>query len=177
MENPVDNSKQQFRLSTFSTMRVKGEWLSTIYSEEFYRGMWIFMGLCPKPHQGNDSLGTPFACGAGERNTPFTDYLFPQKRKLLQIGVQGNDSPARVLRDGVPEELFAYGVLFLFIIFRRNDSFCKSGQGGDPLAGFLGTASLRVLRSYDSLISFSNARTVFCKPSSLSSCFSIFEMA
>jgi hypothetical protein len=23
----------------------------------------LFMGLCPKPHQGNDSLGTPFAYG------------------------------------------------------------------------------------------------------------------
>ena len=23
----------------------------------------LFMGRCPKPHQGNDSLGTPFAYG------------------------------------------------------------------------------------------------------------------
>jgi len=49
----------------------------------------LFMGRCPKPHQGNDSLGTPFACGAGERNTPFTDYLSSAKAKAFANRVKG----------------------------------------------------------------------------------------
>ena len=56
-------------------------------------------------------IQTLFACGAGERNTPFTCLYYD-----------------------IPD-----------IFHRKSESFCKSGQGGDPLAGFLGTASLRVL--------------------------------
>ena len=93
-------------------------------------------GVAPNPTKGMIPL-EPHLPAALVKGILLSLIIYlPQKRKLLQIGVQGNDSPARVLRDSVPKESF-----------------------------------------YDSLISFSNAWTVFCKPSSLSSCFSIFEMA
>ncbi len=62
--------------------------LGTPFAYGVFYGVF-FMGRYPKPHQGNDSLGTPFACGAGERNTPFTDYLSSAKAKAFANRVKG----------------------------------------------------------------------------------------
>lgn len=132
------------------------------------RFLW---GVAPNPTKGMIPL-EPHLPAALVKGILLSLIIYlPQKRKLLQIGSRGWP-PCRVLRDSVPEELFAYGVLFLFIysaetiVSEGNDSPARVLRDSVPKESF-----------YDSLISFSNAWTVFCKPSSLSSCFSIFEMA
>ena len=135
--------KDLFRETFFTCEKFPYGTFRTYLSKTRLKGD-LFMGRCPKPHQGNDSLGTPFACGAGERNTPFTclyydipDIFHRKSDSFCKSGCRGmiplpgflgteslrNYSPAALL----PTAFYSY-----LFIFRRNDSFCKSGQGGDP---------------------------------------------
>ena len=111
-------------------MREKLVYLSTIYSEEFYRGMWKERPWRRCPQHTRKPLKR-------------FDPNFICLRRFLW-GVFYGALPQTPPREWFPWNPICLRRFILIYLFRRNDSFCKSGcRGMIPLPGFLGTASLR----------------------------------